>query len=267
MNKNFGKELLNYKDENLFSTGFEDVDTYIKGVISGTLITIGARPAMGKTSFSISILNHLLSQNKKVLLFSLAYSNSMLVRRLISIKSDICFWELDKIKEKEFERISKAIDFYKESNLYIDDKTVCTIENIEEKVKSSKPDIVFIDYIQLVETPKAPNYTDSINIAVKEIKRIARENNTIFVIISQLSRALETRLDKRPMLSDIRSSSLLPELSDIVMMIYREEYYNREDYCKNQAEIIFLKNEFGPLGFSYLNFEKGIFNNPKPIEF
>ena len=116
--------------------------------------------------------------------------------------------------------------------------------------------------------PKAPNFTDSINLAVQEIQRIARETGVIFVLLTQLSRSVESRCDKRPLLSDIRNSSLLEELSDVVMMLYRESYYNCDDETnKNLAEINFPKNNFGPLPIIMLKFENGIFSDLPQMTF
>ncbi len=229
MNKINAEEFLKNTEENVFSTGFSEIDELLPNVDKGSIITIGARPAMGKTSFALSIVSHLLADNKKVFYFSPSATVKRITKRLISNKLKIHSYEFEKELQTNENSIKEALKYYSDKNLYINDKTNITVEDIETEVKENIPDFVFIDYIQLLKMPKAPNFTDSINIAVQEIKRIANETGVIFVIISQLSRAVEERLDKRPLLSDIRNSSLLEELSDIVLMIYRDGYYNLED--------------------------------------
>ena len=273
MEKITGDELKNLKElkrKNYFSTGFCDIDEFLKNVEKGSIITIGARPSMGKTSFALNILMHLAEKKKTVFYFSLAMSKELITKRMLSIKAEVdpCRIASGNMQPKDWEKLEKAMEVLINYELFIEDEPTLTVDDIEEKVKNSevKPDVVFIDYIQLLKMPKAPNYTDAINLAVQELKRIARETGIIFVLLTQLSRAVEQRLDKRPILSDIRSSSLLEELSDVVMMIYREQYYNAEDEsCKHIAEIIFRKNDFGPLITASLLFDKGIFRNRQNI--
>ena len=110
--------------------------------------------------------------------------------------------------------------------------------------------------------PKAPNLTEATNLAIQEIKRIAIENETIIVLLSQLSRSVEARCDKTPMLSDLRNGSLLEEISDIVLLIYRDEYYNSDSDRKNYAEIFIAKNQFGPTCVISLKYNTPFFDNP-----
>lgn len=257
--------IFNFKeDENNFSTGFKDIDSYIKHVEKGSIITIGSRPAMGKTSFALSILNHLIEQDKKVFWFSPSSNIKHFAKRLIANRLGIHHFDFIKIDNT----VKSGAKFYGEKELYVNDKTDLTVEDIENEIKENTPDVVFIDYIQLLKIPKAPNFTDSINLAVQEIKRIAQDTGVIFVLLTQLSRAVEQRCDKRPLLSDIRNSSLIEELSDVIMMIYRDEYYNRDDeYSKNRAEIIVGKNNYGVGFIAHLKFENGCFANEVPIEF
>ena len=251
-------KLLKKNEEIIFSTGFGEIDEFIQNIEKGSIITIGARPAMGKTSFAFSIINYLIEQNKKVFYFSPASSIKRISKRLIAIKLGINHFDFMKLNNV----IKSGYDYYSDKELYISDNTNLTVEDIENEIKKNAPDVVFIDHIQLLKMPKAPNFTDSINLAVQEIKRIAQETGVIFVILSQLSRAVESRIDKRPLLSDIRNSSLLEELSDVVMMIYREGYYNNNDETsKDYAEIIFRKNEFGDLPAILVKYKNGIFEN------
>lgn len=259
------KDVLKGTEKKIFSTGFIDIDLVLRNVEKGSIITIGGRPAMGKTAFSLSIVNHLLEQNKKIFYFSPVLRTKAIAKRLIANKLGMNHFDFMKIDVV----VKSGAEYFKNKEFYTNDKTLLTVEDIENEIKENTPDVVFIDYIQLLKMPKAPNYTDSINLAVQEIKRIAKETGVIFVILTQLSRALENRYDKRPMLSDIRNSSLLEEISDVVMMIYRDEYYNKDDETnKNYAEIILCKNDFGPLATVSLKFDNGIFyNRTQVLEF
>ena len=137
-----------------------------------------------------------------------------------------------------------------------------TTDDIEIDIEKFKPEIVFVDYVQLLEAPKAPNRTEAINLVIKELKRIAVTHNVILILLSQLSRAVVGRCDKHPLLSDLRNGSLLEEISDIVLFVYREEYYSAE--MENPSnEIIVAKNSMGPVGIVSLDFKHGFFRNFK----
>ena len=245
-----------------FSTGFEELDIFCKFLEGGNVMIIGGRPAMGKTNFALSIVNHLLDIKKSVMFISMEMSAERLVQRLVSEKLNI---PIHNLLTGDFrkEEIEKALIDYNDKNLYINDKISVTLDDLENDIRESKPDVVFIDYIQMLEAPKAPkapNLTEATNLAIKEVKRMAVENNVIVVLLSQLSRAVEGRFDKRPLLSDLRNGSLLEELSDVVLMLYREEYYNPEpEYPSN--EIIIEKNSMGPTGIINLDFKNGFFRN------
>lgn len=248
-----------------FTTGFLELDYFLSNIKGGDIITIGARPAMGKTSFAISILNHLLDKNKTVAYFSFEMTKELLAKRILASKAQVqTFLPKEKQNEIYFKKLKDVLTWFANKNCYINDKLLLSVEEIEEEIVQLKPDIVFIDYIQLVKMPKAPNMTEAINYAIQEIKRIAKENNTVVILLSQVSRAVETRCDKRPMLSDLRNSSTLEELSDIVLFIYRDEYYNaiiENDLEKNLAQIIVGKNKLGTTGTVYLKFVDGYFKN------
>ena len=251
-----------------FTTGFYDLDIFCKYLTGGDVLTIGGRPAMGKTNFAVSLVNHLIEKNKSVLYFSLAQSGMQFVYRLVAENMGAPLHTIlgNRIEKSE---IDKAIDYYENKKLYIDDKCVFTVDDIELSIKTIKQEIAFIDYIQLVEQPKAPNVTEAINLAIKEIKRIAVENDVIIVLVSQLSRAVESRYDRRPMLSDLRNGSLLEEVSDTILFVYRDSYYSTvsdmdQDLMRN--EIIVAKNSMGPTGTVCLNFKNGFFRNPKYAE-
>lgn len=245
--------------EKYFETGFYFLDNCLNGVTKGSIITIGARPAMGKSSFAISICNHLLDMDKKVLFCELDNSEPTAERQFLQIKSKLCHYQYNK---KDWEKIKEAIDYYQKKPFTLFCKVNMSLEELEEKVKEEKPDILFIDCIQCIKMPKSPNLTESINLAIKKVKRIAVENDLVVVLTSQASRTPESRCDKRPTLSDLRNGSLLEDLSDVILMLYRPEYYDRENKdLKYRADVIFAKNKFGELSYVNLYFAKGFFAN------
>ncbi len=272
----FGDKLFQFYEEKEknFETGFFNIDNVFinTNIPKGSIITIGARPGMGKTSFEISICNHLLEMGKKVLFCKLDSSEIMTEAYLVSVKTKISdSIALRAYDVEDFNKICDAVQFFNEKNLEILCKMNISIEEIEEKIKAVKPDIVFIDSVQCLKMQKAPNYTDAINLAVKDIKRIAIENNLIFVLISQLSRKPEIQNCRAPILSDLRSGSFLEDISDFILFIHRKYYYSYicsdydcdDDYgnSKNEAEIIVGKNKFGETGKFYLKYERGLFKD------
>ena len=258
-----------------FITGFNDLDAVLSGVEKGTLITIGARPAMGKTAFILSIMSNLLKQNKKCLLFSLEMSTSQIIKRLIAILGEIGLITmnhnklLDDSQKSKIEYILTAISYL---NLTICDD-IYTIEGIRNKIAEERPEYVFIDYLQLMETPRKKQRSEAITNIMLDLKQIAKENNCIIFISSQLSRALESRYDKHPMLSDLRESGDIENISDVVLLIYRDEYYkcyaDDEDYAlnKGKAEIIVAKNKMGAIAIIELLFRSPIAKFLEPIHY
>ena len=263
------------ENRNALATGFQDLDILLSGVEKGNLITIGARPAMGKTAFILSIMSNLLKQNKKCLLFSLEMSTSQIIKRLIAILGEIGLITmnhnklLDDSQKSKIEYILTAISYL---NLTICDD-IYTIEGIRNKIAEERPEYVFIDYLQLLETPRKKQRSEAITNIMLDLKQIAKENNCIIFISSQLSRALESRCDKRPMLSDLRESGDIENISDVVMFIYRDEYYksyaNEEDYAlnKGKAEIIIVKNKMGAVGTIELLFRSQFAKFLEPIQY
>ena len=262
----FGDEFLKMLDDKKqhFKTGFVDIDDCFKCIPKGSVFTIGGRPAMGKTSFAISICNNLLDMRKKVLFCELDNSTAILERRLISIKTQIprnSFF-LSDLDNQEKEKIEEAINYYQQKHFSMVCKTNMSIEEFEKKVKEENPDIVFVDCVQNFKMPKSANFTEGMSILSKEMKRIATENNLIIVLISQLSRSPEHRLDKHPILSDLRNCSDLENLSDVILFIYRKGYYDLTNPDnKNKAEIIIAKNNFGITDVVPLEYYDGIFYN------
>lgn len=274
------KEVLEKVCERIFEekppvlqTGFKDLDTILSGAENSSLIIIGARPAMGKSSFTTNIMLNLLEQNKKCLFFSLELSEGLLIKRLLCQVGEVDYHllrmpnEISK-REKNVEKIMKALDKLSKYNLTIYDEHF-NVEDIKEKIEQVKPEFVFIDYLQFLDVPAKKPRSESYEKVMKDLKKIAKDNNCIIFITSQLSRALESRCDKRPLLSDLRESGAIENISDIVMFIYRDDYYNScsdEDYAINKgtAEIIVAKNKYGTMATIRLLFRSSIMKFLEP---
>ena len=253
----------------VLQTGFRDLDTILSGVENSSLITIGARPAMGKSNFATSIMLNLLEQNKKCLFFSLELSEGLLIKRLLCQIGEVDYHllqmpnEISK-REKNVDKIMKALDKLSKYDLTIYDEHF-NIEDIKEKIEQVKPEFVFIDYLQLIEVPPKKPRSESYEKVMRDLKKIAKDNNCIIFMTSQLSRAIESRCDKRPLLSDLRESGAIENISDVVMFIYRENYYTNPDYdeedyarVKGEAEIIVAKNRGGCVDTIRLLFRSSI---------
>ena len=258
-------------------SGFYDLDDLTNGFQKSDLIILAARPAMGKTAFALNIAqNAALRYNKTVAIFSLEMSKDQLVQRLMCSEAEVDSQRLrsGNMQANDWEKLANTITTLIDEPIFIEDKPALMVEEMEEKIKELKPEVVFIDYLQLVETSGKRDRCGQIDHIMKELKRISDENEIIIFISSQLSRALEQRIDKRPMLSDLRDSGSVENISDIVIFIYRSEYYNNnsdDEYAvwrRGEAEIIVAKNRFGSVGTVLLKFAYHItkFVNPVKVE-
>ena len=269
-------EDLENQNKIFFKTGFEDLDCSL-GIQEkkGALITIGARPAMGKTTFMLSILENILSKNKRCLYLSLDASKEQVITRLLFQIAEISFIKskINAMNEKDWEKLSAAMNNLLTWDLKLDDNSGIKTEEIETAIKEQQPDVVFIDYLQLMEGKRKKDRFTQIEEIIKDLKRIAKENGVVIIIASQLSRAVENRCDKRPLLSDLRDSGAIENLSDVVIFLYRDEYYHyREDdelHPKGEAEVIIAKNKFGACYSINLTFKSNIpkFYQDKGAEF
>lgn len=264
------------KHEPALKTGFYDLDAILSGIEKSSIITVGARPSMGKTSFFNSIMLNLLEQKKKCLYFSLEECMSNIIRRLIPPLTDIeCTKitnDIDELKEQERNKIENAFLKIAQFDLTIvnTDDGVINIDKIKEKTEEIKPDYVFIDSLQLIRIPDSEtDFVKGLNDFMYEIKKVAKENNCMIFITSQLSRAVEKRGCKMPLLPDIRDCTVAEDISDVILFIYREEYYHfadEEDYFlnKGKANIIVAKNKYGEVGTMNLLFNNRTlkFSNP-----
>ena len=248
------------QSETEFKSGFIDLDEILSNVEKGQIIVIGGRPAMGKTAFALAYCINLLKENKKVLYFSLETTKKGIMKRFLLLKSKIKSEFFIKIKD-DFKKIEKAKEFFADKELILEDKCSITTEEIEEIINKNKPDVVFIDYVQIIKMPKAPNLTEATNLAIQELKEIAVRTNTLIFLLSGLSRNVENRYDKHPMLSDLRNGSHLEEISDVVLLLYREDYYDAQTDMKGIGNIIVAKNKNGATGQIILKSEFGIWEN------
>lgn len=238
------------------TSGFEDLNKKTNGLQRTDLILIAARPAMGKTAFSLNLVqNAALKGNASVAVFSLEMSKEQLVQRMLSAQSHV---ELKKIKtgsldENDWPRIIDAMSVLSNANIYIDDTPGIKISELRSKCRKLKIekglDLILIDYLQLMEGDNSnESRQQEISKISRSLKIIAKELNCPVVALSQLSRAPEQRSDHRPMLSDLRESGAIEQDADIVMFLYRDEYYHPDSERKNIGEVIIAKNRHGETG-------------------
>lgn len=243
------------------TTGFHDLDAKTSGLQRSDLIMLAARPAMGKTAFALNIAQQAAIKGKgKVLIFSLEMSKEQLGQRLLSMESRI---EMQKLKtgsleRKDWDQIHIALDTLSKANIYIDDTPGITAMEIKNKCRRLKAekglDLVVIDYLQLMSFEgKAESRQQEITALSRFLKLLAREMDCPVLVLSQLSRAPEQRNDHRPILSDLRESGSIEQDADIVMFLYRDEYYNPETTEKpNICEVNIAKQRSGPTGITEL---------------
>ncbi len=240
------------------STGLRDLDRAISGLNNTDLILLAARPGMGKTSMALNVLLDAGKKSgKKVAFFSLEMSREQLALRLISSE---CFVDnkklvTGKLSDEDWESVAAAADSLNRSTIYIDDDSSVTVADINAKCRRVENlGLIVIDYLQLMQSAggKSNNRGENRQQVVSDISRslkiMAKELNVPVLCLSQLSRANESRNDKRPMLSDLRESGAIEQDADIVLFLYREGYYNKDTENPNLAECIIAKNRHGETG-------------------
>ena len=243
-------------------TGFIDLDYKLSGLQPSDLVLVAARPSMGKTAFVLNIAQYMaFKKDKCVAIFSLEMSKEQLVNRLFSLESQVDAQALrtGNMKESDWEKLIEGAGIIGKSKMIIDDTPGISVSELRSKCRKYKLehglDIIIIDYLQLM-TGSVGKSSESRQQEISEISRslkgLARELNVPVVALSQLSRAVESRPDKRPMLSDLRESGAIEQDADVVMFIYRDEYYNKDSEYKKQAEIIIAKQRNGPVGTVHL---------------
>ncbi|MGI8475055.1 MAG: replicative DNA helicase [Thermomicrobiales bacterium] len=242
-------------------TAYTDLDQLTGGLQRSDLIIVAARPSVGKTSFALGMaygaaVNH----GRSVGIFSLEMSAEQLVQRLLSTETgvDSHRLRLGQIDDREWDRVSRAFGRLGEAKIYIDDSPSASIMEVRSKARRLQAefglDLLVIDYLQLMSGRRSENRVQEISEISRGLKGLARELNVPVVALSQLSRAVETRADHRPMLSDLRESGSIEQDADIVMFIYRDEIYDPNTERKGIAEIIVAKHRNGPVGSVNLRF-------------
>lgn len=238
------------------ATGFTDLDYKTSGFQNSDLILIAARPSMGKTALALNIAEYMAFRNDvTVAIFSLEMSKEQLVNRLLSMESRVDAQVLrnGNLTDNDWAQLIESAGIIGRSNLIIDDTPGISVSELRSKCRKYKLEhnlgIILIDYLQLMAGgKKAESRQQEISDISRSLKEIAREMQVPVVALSQLSRAVEQRPDHRPMLSDLRESGAIEQDADVVMFIYREDYYNHDTEKKDVAEIIIAKQRNGPIG-------------------
>jgi replicative DNA helicase len=237
-------------------TGFRDLDETLAGLQNSDLLILAARPSMGKTTFVMNLAHHVASKEGiPVGFFSLEVSKEQLIDQLLAIESGVDSWKLrtGALDDDDFPRINEAMAQLSEAPLYIDDSATTNVMEMRTKARRLQSEhglgLVIIDYLQLISG--GARSTEGRQQEVSEISRglkgLARELNVPVIALSQLSRAVESRDDKRPNLSDLRDSGSIEQDADVVMFIYRDWYYNKDTEKENITDILIKKHRNGPI--------------------
>ncbi|MCH5268702.1 MAG: replicative DNA helicase [Lachnospiraceae bacterium] len=258
-------------------TGFRDLDYKMAGLQKSDLILVAARPAMGKTAFVLNIAEYVaLHSDSTIAMFSLEMSKEQLVKRMLSMNARVDSQKIrtGNLEDEDWDRLVGSVRRIGNSHLVIDDTSGITATELRSKCRRLKIeqglDLVIIDYLQLMSGSgkrRGESRQQEISEISRSLKVMARELNVPVIALSQLSRAVEQRPDKRPMLSDLRESGAIEQDADVVMFLYRDEYYNQEDSEeKGVAEVIIAKQRSGPTGSVKLAWLAGLtkFANLEP---
>lgn len=260
-------------------SGFQDLDYMTTGFKKQDLIIVAARPSMGKTAFSLDMALKIAGRaKKKVLFFELEMSEESIVNRMVANIANLDSVRLSSgmLYDEEHERYIESLSLMDDigENLFLDTTPGITVTEIKAKARKIKKehglDVVFVDYLGLIGTDRNLNRYDAISENTRMLKNMARELDVPVIALCQLSRAVEQRQDKRPMLSDLRESGEIEQTADLVMFLYRDDYYNEESEKKNITEVILGKHRNGPIGKVELlflkNYSKFLTLEPKTFE-
>ena len=239
-------------------TGFIDLDYKTSGFQPSDFILIAARPSMGKTAFVLNVVDHVtVRRGTPCMVFSLEMSKEQLVNRMLSMESNVDSQKLrtGTLTDSDWDAVVEGVGVIGSSKLIIDDTPGISITELRSKCRKAKLEhdigIVIIDYLQLMTGSGgrgSDNRQQEISEISRSLKALARELQAPVVALSQLSRACETRTDHRPMLSDLRESGAIEQDADVVMFLYRDDYYNKDSEMKDMAEVIIAKQRNGPIG-------------------
>ena len=257
------ENIINYKGELLgLETGLQDLDSFLQGLKNSDFMILAARPSMGKTAFALNIASYLsIKKDTPVAFFSLEMSSNQLIHRIFSSYGLIPLFNLKSgnLDDAHTQKVIKVSNKLSQSKLIINDEisNLMSLRSIARKLKRENDiKLIIIDYLQLLEGTRRENRNLEISEISRSLKILAKELDIPIIALSQLSRSVESRQVKKPMLSDLRESGSLEQDADIVMFLYREDYYNPETENKNITDVIIAKNRNGPTGTIPVYFHK-----------
>lgn len=239
------------------STGFRDMDNVLAGLQKSDLIILAARPSMGKSTLAMNMAHHISTkQQQTVLVFSLEMSKEQLVDRMLAAEAGVDAWNIrtGNLSDSDFEKLGNAMGSLSEAQIYIDDTPGISVMEMRTKARREQHQrplgLIIVDYLQLMtgSTTSGDNRVQEISEISRGLKAIAREMNVPVIALSQLSRSVENRHPQIPQLADLRESGSIEQDADVVMFIYREDYYNPETDRQNIADILIRKHRNGPTG-------------------
>lgn len=243
-------------------TGLTMFDRFLGGFQKSDLIILAARPAMGKTSFALTIARNAANDRKRVAFFSLEMSKEQLGQRLLSMETAIDSHRLrqGKVHEDEWAIVMEAANRLADATLFIDDTPAVNVAHVRAAARrlyaEQGLDLIVVDYLQLMTSGQADNRHQELSRITKGLKALARELDIPVIVLSQLNRGVESRADKRPQLGDLRESGAIEEDADVVLFIYRDDYYHEDSDRQNIADIIVAKHRHGASGTVSLFFRK-----------
>lgn len=242
-------------------SGIKDLDAKTSGFQKGDMVLIAARPSMGKTTFALNIAeNAAIKEGKSVVIFSLEMSKEQLAYKLLCSEANIDMLKLrtGALEDNDWQNIARAAGPLSKAKIYIDDTAGVSVMEMRSKCRRLKIehgiDLILIDYLQLMSGSNNESRQQEVSEISRSIKALAKEMECPIIALSQLSRAPEQRADHRPMLSDLRESGSIEQDADVVMFLYRDEYYNKETEDKNVCECIISKQRNGPVGTVSMSF-------------
>jgi replicative DNA helicase len=246
-------------------TGFRDLDKVTAGFQRNDLIIVAARPSVGKTAFALNISQNVATRaDENVAIFSLEMGAEQLVMRMLCAEGNVDAQRLrtGQLEDEDWGKLSLAMSSLSQAGIYIDDTPGIRVNDIRAKCRRLKQEhglgMIMIDYLQLIQGNgrSSDNRQQEVSEISRSLKSLARELEVPVIALSQLSRGVESRQDKRPMMSDIRESGAIEQDADIVAFLYRDDYYNKETEDANTIEIIIAKQRNGPTGTVKLAFRK-----------
>jgi replicative DNA helicase len=251
-------------------TGFRELDNLLAGLQPSDLIVLAARPSMGKSSLAINIAQNVaINEGIPVAIFSLEMSKEQLVDRLLCSEANVDSWKLRNanLSDSDFQRIGEAMAKLSEAPLYFDDSAMINVMEMRTKARRLQAEnglgLIIIDYLQLMQGNGSSNRVEEVSDISRSLKGLARELGVPVIALSQLSRAVENRPSRIPQLADLRESGSIEQDADVVMFIYRDDYYEKDSEKKNIADILIRKHRNGPVGQIELFFkpEQMLFTN------